>query len=68
MSTLLFSLAGENPWPGFLAASLNLIVGLFLVGVSLLLGITISLLAWVHALVDRASLALPNAAKRRALA
>lgn len=53
MSSLLFALARENPWPGIVLASLNLIVALSLVGVSLLLGITISVLAWVHALADR---------------
>lgn len=67
MSTLLL-LAGENPWPALVLAVLNLIVGLFRVGVSLLLGITISLLAWVHALADREPLAWPNEAKRRAIA
>jgi hypothetical protein len=52
MSTLLLSLARKNPWPGLAVASLNLIVALFLVGLSLLLGITISLLAGLHAFVD----------------
>jgi hypothetical protein len=56
MSTLLFSLARENPWPGPAVASLNLIVALSLVGLSLLLGVTISLLAWLHALIDREAL------------
>jgi hypothetical protein len=65
MSTLL--LLGENPWPAVVLAVLNLIVGLFLVGVSLLLGITISLLAGVHALADRKPLAWPNG-ERRAIA
>ena len=67
MSTLLL-LAGENPWPALAVAVLNLIVGLFLVGVGLLLGIIVSLLAWVHALADREPLAWPNGAKRRATA
>ena len=49
MSTLLLSLAKENPWPRLAVASLNLIVALSLVGLSLLLGVTISLLAWLHA-------------------
>jgi hypothetical protein len=53
MSTLLWSLAKENPWPGLAVASLNLLVALSLVGLSLLLGVTISLVAWLHALVDR---------------
>ncbi len=38
MSTLLWSLAKENPWPGLALASLNLVVALSLVGLSLLLG------------------------------
>lgn len=62
MSTLLFSLARENPWPGLVVASLTLVVGLFLVGLSLLLGVTISLLAWMRALAD----CPPAAAQRRA--
>ena len=45
MSTLLLSLTRENPWPGLAVASLNLVVALSLVGLSLLLGATISLLA-----------------------
>ena len=53
MSTLLFSLARENPCPGLAVASLNLVLALSLVGLSLLLGVTISLLAWLHALIDR---------------
>ena len=53
MSTLLWSLAKENPWPGLALASLNLVVALSLVGLSLLLGVTISLLAWVNAFVNR---------------
>lgn len=53
MSTLLWSLAKENPGPGLALASLNLVVALFLVGLSLLLGGTISLLAVLHAFVDR---------------
>ena len=51
MSTLLWSLAKENPWPGLALASLNLVVALSLVGLSLLLGVTISLLAGLHAFV-----------------
>ena len=45
MSTLLWSLAKENPWPELALASLNLVVALALVGLSLLLGVTISLVA-----------------------
>jgi hypothetical protein len=53
MSTLLWSRAKENPGPGLALASLNLVVALFLMGLSLLLGGTISLLAGLHAFVDR---------------
>jgi hypothetical protein len=53
MSTLLWSLAKENPWPGLALASLNLIVALALIGLSLLLGVAVSLLAGLHAFVDR---------------
>lgn len=53
MSSLLLALARENPWPGIAVASLNLVVALLLMGVSLLLGVVISVLAWVHALADR---------------
>ena len=65
MSTLLWSLAKENPWPGLAVASLNLIVGLALVGLSLLLGVTISLLAGLHAFVDREALPIKRQAQRR---
>jgi hypothetical protein len=53
MSSLLLLLARENPWPGLAVASLNLVVALSLVGLSLLLGVTISLLAGLHSFVDR---------------
>lgn len=53
MSALLLSLARENPWPALALASLNLVVALTLVGAGLVLGVTVSLLAWLHALVDR---------------
>jgi hypothetical protein len=53
MSSLFLALVRENPWPGIAVASLNLIVAMLLVGVSLLLGITISVIAWVHAFADR---------------
>ena len=65
MSTLLLSLARENPWPGLAVASLNLVVALSLVGLSLLLGVTISLLAWLHALVDREAVPIKRRAERR---
>jgi hypothetical protein len=66
MSILLLSLATENPWPGLAVASLNLVVALFLVGLSLLLGIAISLLAWLHALVDQEAMPIGRRAERRA--
>jgi hypothetical protein len=65
MSTLLWSLAKENPWPGLALASLNLVVALSLVGLSLLLGVTISLLAWLHALIDREAAPIGRRAPRR---
>jgi hypothetical protein len=61
MSTLLWSLAKENPWPGLAVASLNLVLALSLVGLSLLLGVTISLLAWLHAFVDREAVPIRQA-------
>jgi len=66
MSTLLLSLTRENPLPGLAVASLNLVVALSLVGLSLLLGATISLLAWMQALVDRGVVLIRRAAERRA--
>jgi hypothetical protein len=65
MSTLLLSLARENPWPGLALASLNLVVALSLVGVSLLLGVIISLPAWLHALVDQEAVPIKRRAERR---
>ena len=65
MSTLLLSLAKENPWPGLAVASLNLVVALSLVGLSLLLGIAISLIAWLHAFVDREAVPIKRQAQRR---
>jgi hypothetical protein len=68
MSSLLLALARENPWPGIAVASLNLVVALLLVGVSLLLGVVISVLAWVHALADREPAPMQHAANRRGFA
>ena len=68
MSSLILALVRENPWPGIAVASLNLIVALCLVGVSLLLGVTISVLAWAHALVDSEPVPARYAAKRRGTA
>ncbi len=67
MSTLLLSLARENPFPGLAVASLNLVVALSLVGLSLLLGITISLLAWLQGLVDPEAVSIRRQAERRAI-
>jgi presenilin-like A22 family membrane protease len=63
MSSLFLALARENPWPGIAVASLNLIVG-----VSLLLGLTVSVLAWVFALADREPEPVRQAASRRGFA
>ncbi len=68
MSSLLLSLARENPLPALAVASLNLIVALSLVGVSLLLGITISALAWMHALADREPMPVRHRAGRKVIA
>lgn len=65
MSTLLLSLARENPWPTLAVASVNLLVAIFLVGVSLLIGIAISLLAWLHGVADREALPIRHRAERR---
>ncbi len=53
MSTLLFALIRENPLPGLAAASLNFFVALCLVALSLLLGITVAMIAWAHWLAAR---------------
>jgi hypothetical protein len=68
MSALLLSLVRENPLPGLAVASLNLLVALSLVGLSESLGITISLLAWAHALVTRERATVRPCAKGRAIA
>ncbi|MBR1087898.1 hypothetical protein JQ621_10540 [Bradyrhizobium manausense] len=68
MSSLFLVLLRENPWPGIAVASLNLIVGVSLVGVSLVLGVTISVLAWVHTLADRGTAPVRHAANRRGFA
>jgi hypothetical protein len=65
MSTLLWMVAKENPWPGLAVASLNLVVALSLVGLSLLLGVTISLLAGLHAFVDQKAVPITRQAQRR---
>jgi hypothetical protein len=64
MSTLFWSVAKEYPGPGLALAFLNLVVALFLVGLSLL-GVTISLLAGLHAFVDREAAPITQQAQRR---
>lgn len=68
MSSLLVALVRENPWPGIAVALLNLIVALSLVAMSLLLGVVISVLAWVHARADRVSTPIRYSADPRRLA
>ena len=68
MSSLFLALARENPWPAIAVASLNLVVAISLVGVSLLLGVAISVLAWVHALAEREPALVRHTANRRGLA
>lgn len=53
MSSLLFALMRENPIPGLAVASLNVLVALCLVALSLLLGITIAMIACAHSLGER---------------
>ncbi|MBW7961406.1 hypothetical protein [Bradyrhizobium sp. BR 10261] len=62
MSTVLFALMRENPLPGLAAASLNIVVAMCLVALSLLLGITIAMIAWAHSLATQepASVRLPR--------
>ena len=50
---------------GACSRTLNLIVGLALVGLSLLLGVTISLLAGLHAFVDRKAAPIKRQAQWR---
>ena len=64
MSTLLWPLK-ENPFPGLALACLNLVVALSLVGLSLLLGLAISLFAGLRAFVDREAVAIKRQAQRR---
>ncbi|WP_315784210.1 hypothetical protein [Bradyrhizobium sp. SZCCHNPS1003] len=67
MSSLLLLLR-ENPLPGLALASLNLVVALSLVGLSLVLGVTISLLTWAHALAERKPAAVTHHARQRTFA
>jgi hypothetical protein len=66
MSSLLLLLASENPWPGLAVAFLNLVVALFLVSLSVLLAIAISLLAWLHVFVDPEAAPIGWRAEQRA--
>jgi hypothetical protein len=66
MSILLWSLAKENAWPGLALASLNLVLALSLVGLSLLVGVTTSLRAWLHALVDQETMPIGRQTERKA--
>jgi hypothetical protein len=68
MSSLFLALVRQNPWPGIAVASLNLIVAVSLVSVSLLLGVTISVIASVHALADREPTPVRRSASRRGFA
>ncbi|ABQ33646.1 putative exported protein of unknown function [Bradyrhizobium sp. BTAi1] len=54
--------------PGLALASLNLIVALSLVALSLVLGIVISLAAWADALAVRGTTPASSYAERRKLA
>lgn len=66
MSTLLLSLAKENPWPALALASLNLAVAFSLMGVGLVLGVTVSLVAWIHAPLARDMVPIARRAGRSA--
>ncbi|WP_407159457.1 hypothetical protein [Bradyrhizobium sp. STM 3557] len=67
MSTLLLLLR-ENPLPGLALASLDLVVALSLVTLSLLIGVTISLLSWAHALAERELAPVTHHARQRTFA
>ena len=58
-------MVARDPRPGLAVAFLNLVVALSLVGLSLLLGVTISLVAWLHAFVDREAVPIKRQAQRR---
>lgn len=66
MSTLLLTFAKENPWPALALASLNLVVALSLMGIGLALGITVSLVAWIHTHLDRQIVPIAARAGRNA--
>jgi hypothetical protein len=51
----LFLVGKENPGPGLAIACLNLIVALALISIGLLLGVTVSLLAWLNSIATRAA-------------
>ena len=58
-------MVARDPRPGLAVAFLNLVVALSLVGLSLLLGVTISLLAGLHAFVDQKAAPIKRQAQRR---
>ena len=68
MSTHVFFGGRETPGPGLVVACLNLVVALALVCVSLLLGVTVSLLVWLHALATGDAPSIRRGAERSALA
>lgn len=68
MSTLLFFVGRGNPGPGLAVACLNLIVAVALVCVSLLLGLTVALLAWLHAFATGDAQPIRRGAERTAVA
>lgn len=68
MSTHLFFGGRENPGPGLAVACLSLVVALALVCVSLLLGVTASLLVRLHALATEDARSIRRGAERSALA
>ena len=67
MSMHLFFGVGENPGPGLALGCLNLIFALAIVGVSLLLGVAVSLLAWLHELATGDARSIRCGAERRAV-
>jgi hypothetical protein len=68
MSTHLLLGGSENPAPGLAAAFLNLIVALALVCVSLPLGVTVSLLTWLHPVATADARSFRRGTERRAVA
>ena len=67
MSIHLFFGGSENPSPGLALACLNLTLALALVGMSLLLGVTVSLLAWLHELATGDARSIRRGTEQRAV-